>query len=326
MKVLNAGRRDILKKRAKYIEDYDAKRARYDEQQKAFQDARDNHLQNIREAVIESIGADLLKPFGDRIFVNVEHDYGSPKDYKFSISYRPNDRPARRYSGSGNLYFHGVPFEVNIRVATNRESGNNELVTAPSLNGISNISAEDYEMLIHEIALFKRIDNIDWTDLIERAHKGVQVTDYITEPYPGSKDTSLFDTQLLDYDIARTQNSDNWLLVYVRRADSFDSDPNAPFQEVHDYGWMKLVKSSPAYYYFYWLREYDGYAVRHGGGAGLLGKYTQSRVNRAMGDWNICKLKKIYFSIPNNHTIYLTPDELCSEEVDAPKTDESEQP
>lgn len=325
MNIIKAGRREIVKQRNAYVEDYTAKRTRYNEQQQAYRDAKNSHLSNIRDAIIEAIGPDLLKPFGDRIFISVDDEWSGRK-YRFTIRYSPESRDTKRYN-STNLYFRGVPFEVRIRVLTNRQSGNEELVTAPELSSISSISAEDYQMLIHEIALFKRIDNIDWTQLIDRACKGVDISEYVTEPNPGSQDTSLFDTKLLDYDIARTQNSDNWLFVYVQRAESFDVyAEGTPCPEVHDYGWMKLVKSSPAYYYFYWLREYSTYDVRHGDGIGVNGNYTLNNLEHATMSHNLCKLKKIYFSIPDNHPLYLTPDELCSREVDYPKTEQSEQP
>ena len=321
--VKSAGRRDILKQRQKYLDEYDIIRKQYDSEVQEYRTAKDNHIQSIINEVRSSIGESLLAPFGNDLTIRVESTYNGR--YYITLSYYPSNRPVKKYYSEGRHTF-GAPFNLTIQVLDvntgDSSESKRELVTAPRLGDLSYLSPEDYNTIIQEIALFKKIDNIDWRLVLDRAARGVSSEDYIKTKNPGPKSTSMFDDQLKDYDIARTKNSDSWLFVNVTRSETFDRyADNTPCPQVEGYGWMKLVKSSPAYYYFYWLNEPNDYDAGRDFGYGIRGKYTMLSIERSSSPSNVCKLKKIYFHVPKDKALYLTPEELCGDELDIPKAE-----
>lgn len=317
MRIIKSGRRDIVKQRQQYIDEYDAKKAKYDSEVSEYNRAKENHIDNIKSEVVEAIGKDLLRPFADYLKITVDKPYYNNDNYYIKLEYYPNSETSVRYNET-RYHYRGVPFSVKITILTKSDGdvSTKELVTSPNLSGIDNLTPADYDTLIQEIQLFKRIDSINWEELLDRARRGVQREDYVKSPMPGSKNTSLYDTQIQDYDIARTLKGDNWLLVKVNRSETFNAyAAGTPCPQVEGYGWMKLIKSSPAYYHFYWLNEPSDYDVRNRAGRGHTGTYTISAVQRAMSPGNVCKLKKQYFSVPGDKPTYYSTYELCSEEL-----------
>ena len=326
MKIIkNANKRDILRKRDAYLKDWQAKSDQYKKEVNEYQSVKDNYTELIKREVIDTIGINLLEPFSSGLEVKVSPSgarfhgtYTNEGEYRISITYTPDNRSSVSYTGTGSKYFKGVPFRVDIFVAERYDGDyERELVSSPTMDDVRDLKPEDYDMLIKEVELFKKLNTIDWPSILTKAKEGPKREDYVKSENPGSADTSMFENELMDAYVNKTLGKDLWLNVFVRRPDSFNPDAeNVNEPDVYRDGWMQLIKTSPAYYYFHWIR--DGY--RYTGGRGyasvvMMGEVSKRSMEYALNETH--KVKKAYFELPNRSNgkpLYLTSDEMCIED------------
>jgi len=307
--------RELYRKRKQHVDEYEAKASQYAAEVKQFEEISKTYIDNLKLEIYQTIGVQFIEPFMSNLSLEIERaSYGSDS-MLIRFKYTPASRDNIYYKNGPAIYPKGVPFELSIFVGIRNytENPDKETVVAPSLANIRNLTSEDYDILIKEIELFKRIDSLEWGDILERA-KGPKRSDYVITPRPGNLDTSMYDTPILDNIVGKTKGRDLWVLVNVTRSNSFDrfaSDVRYP--NVTGYGWLQLIKSSPAFYIFHYIPDhiYSNFNTHTSTSSkGLQGTFTQSNIDSALKQE--VKLKKLYISIPEDKPIYLSSSDLVA--------------
>lgn len=307
--------RELYRKRKQHIDEYEAKASQYATEVKQFEEISKTYIDNLKLEIYQTIGVQFIEPFMSNLSLEIKRaSYGSDS-MLIRFKYTPASRDNIYYKNGPAIYPKGVPFDLSIFIGIRSyvENPDKETVVAPNLANIRDLTSEDYDILIKEIELFKRIDSLEWGDILERA-KGPKRSDYVVTPHPGNLDTSMYDTPILDNIIGKTKGKDLWVLVNVTRSDSFDryaSDVKYP--NVTGYGWLQLIKSSPAFYIFHYIPDnlYGRFSAHTSTSSkGLQGTFTQSNIDSALRQE--VKLKKLYISIPEDKPIYLSSSDLVA--------------
>lgn len=277
MRIIKSTRlRDIQKQRRDYVNKYNNQKAQHEAETIAYDAAAAGYEDKIKFEILQTIGYPALEPFSDNLDIRVNRRYGS-KDYYITISY---SHPR-------------VPFDINIYVSTNGDD--REVVHAPSLDSRGSIQPEDYDVLLSEIELFKRIDSIQWMTLFDNAREGKpKYEDYVKTEHPGTLNLRPYTSEFLSQAIQKTKNSDEWLLLYANRGYNFNEyRSNAKDPDVNRCGWFKLVKETSTAYQFHWLQDNSYISGRS---VGMRGMYSTEAVKNA--ESKIYKFKKEVFELP----------------------------
>ena len=217
-------------------------------------------------------------------------------------------RKRRTYDYSHDLdsgYYDGFGWNLTIFLKEVDAAGTaKEVSIIPRINS-DILDSDDYEELQATYNLFKKIDTIDWEEVINHINSGVpKREDYVTELSPGILHTEQFDSLIKAYDLDRIIGKDIWISVHINREESYDRW-NSNNAGVDSDGWIRLIAATEKFYVFNWL------AKRNATRADL---YTADQVRRAKE--LTYKLKKIYIT-PDTPTEYVTSDDLIYEEVPA---------
>lgn len=313
--VFASERARLIRERNKYVADYNAKKAKYDEQIAQFKSARDNYSSDMEKFVASFLSAELEKLPGTSLKVMKEDTYRSDK-YFISITYRSSKRRefdstgkrlTYKYSDSAHKQeggeYQGVSWNFAIYLETKEQVSNNgehtqEVVVKKSPRiEISYLDSNDYEELQATYALFSKIDTIDWQTVLDHINSGVPTQDkYVSAPAPGYKDTSKWDESITNYNIKRIIGKDIWIKVYIRREESYDRY-NSNNAGVDGDGWIKVDSATDKFYIFNWLaNRYSSDDV-----------FDKNKVDSALR--HTYKLKKIYIE-PAEPIEYMSTAEL----------------
>lgn len=301
MKIVSSRLSDISRRRNAYINKYNEQKSQRQKEVSEYKSAAAGYTDKIKEEIIQAIGNILLAPFGDLLNIIINKDYHN--DYRITFKYSGT-------SSRDDYDYRGVPFSLSIRISRDGDN-EGEAITAPSLEGTRTLSPEDYSILMAEIALFQRIDSMDWKMILSNAESNEpKSSDYVKTEDPGYLDTTQFDIEYANAMIHETQDKDLWVGVYITREQSFN--PNSSYakeSDVFSFGWIRLISESPVYYFFNWLPDQGEYM-------GLQGKFAVDTVKYALRTQH--KLKKQYFGLPKDTKVhFMTSEDLCGEELES---------
>ena len=178
------------------------------------------------------------------------------------------------------------------------------------MESVKYLAPDDYTMLMAEIALFQRIDSIDWISILSDAKSNVpKREDYVKTERPGYLNVSSYNEKIADAMVRQTKGEDLWVGVYVERSDSFSPHrSNAKDPELYQFGWLNLISETKANYVFHWIsdRNYNG-----------LNSDIPSRVVKKALESSY-KLKKQYIELSTDNKIhFMTSEDLCGEDITA---------
>ena len=266
--------RDLRQQRDAIVEDYNRRKAVYDEQVGNFDTAYASHEDKVLSNIKSQLSAELKALPGVEIHVSENSDTSNggrvvDKEYGVKITYQSptyNDKTKNMlgvrnltertqvadsgwYSSSKSWGFNWILF---IRWV---EKDNRTFILKNPVIKADMIEDADYDTLAATYDLFSKISTINWVSVLEDANTGVpKKSDYVTEPYPGnSPNTSEIDKQISKSQIEDYVGEDVWVKA------NYYSTGNTRYPDKDVY--IKLVSEGPtkAYYYGYMVSRSDWY-------------------------------------------------------------------
>lgn len=310
MKIVASQRGKLLRERAKYVEDYEARKGRYDEQVNLFERDKANYASDMENYVKTFLSDELAKLPGTNVSVKTTTNRENDLEYYVFIYYSPDKGDSKKYRDRdyyhdvSSGYYNGFKWNFTIYIKTEfdgyDENGNSKYIKtlekAPVINA-NIVDATDYEALKYTYELFSKIETLDWEAIINKINSSVPERDkYVTEPNPGRMDTSSYDAAITHYTISRIIGKDIWIKVDIKREESYDRW-NSNYGGVDGWGWIQVISATEKFYTFHWLE-------------GDRAAFDVGDVARAQR--RDIKLKKIYI-YPQEPVEYATTEELTAE-------------
>ena len=318
MKIVASQRTKLIRERTKYVNDYNAKKAKYDEQVNKFETDKRNYASNMEDFLKAFLSAELQNLPGAQVRVEMSKDHHKDDpEYYVRLFNNPkvtNEDGEKRYRESdyyhdvNSGYYNGFKWTFAIYIKTEYdgydENGNRKykktLQKAPQINA-NVIDANDYDTLKYTYELFAKIETIDWESIINKINSSVPQRDnYVTEPNPGYMDTSDYDKQITHYTIARVMGKDIWVKVQINREESYDSY-NSSNPGVDGWGWIRVLSATDKFYTFNWLK-------------GDRTSFESDTVQRALR--RQIRMKKIYIK-PHEPVEYMSTEDITMTKVPA---------
>lgn len=279
MKVIVGSERGrLIRERTKYVNDFTAKKTKYNDQVLKFKAASDNYSSDMEKFIEAFVSKELSAIPGATLSVKraSENYYTSESDYYVVFKYSSERKSdSKYYSGesyhnvsSGNYRGFNWSYEIFIQTKTdshwNQETRQYDRTHTKVLQQIPRIEAnllqsDDLELMKRTYDLFAKIESIDWQAVLDRINSSVpKESDYVTEDDPGMLDTSKYDTAITDYNIARVLGKDIWIKVEIKREESYDPYSDwSPNPGVDGHGWIKVLSATPKFYTFNWMSGDD---------------------------------------------------------------------
>jgi len=325
--VVASERGRLIRERQKYVDDYNAKKAEYDTQVEQFQTASANYSTDMENFIGAFLSNELSALPGAKLSVQVsdKNSYTKENDYYIKLSYTSSKRDDSKYMqrdynhhvDSGN--YKGLSWVYNIFIRTttdshwNQETREYEYTNTNVLEKVPEIRAnllqsDDLEVLRKTYELFAKIETIDWQSVLDKINSSVpKEEDFIKSKNPGYLDTSSYDEQITNYNIARIIGKDMWIKVDIKREESYDRYSDwSTNPGVDGKGWVKVISATPKFYTFNWI-------------GGNYTTFPTSTVDKALR--RTYRMKKIYIK-PVTPIQYQSTDDLRAELE--PSLDESQ--
>lgn len=312
--IFSSERSRILREKQKYVDSYHERADRYNSQKEAYTQAYTGYADAMRDYIITFLQDELAHFPGIDIKIKQEETRGLIPTYFIRMHYTSNkrrehgsDRRRRSYDYTRDIdsgYYDGFGWNLSIflKEVDTTEGTTKEVSIIPRINS-DILDSDDYEELQATYNLFKKIDTINWEEIINNINAGVpKREDYVTELSPGILHTEQFDSLLKAYDLDRIIGKDIWISVHINREESYDRW-NSNNAGVDSDGWIRLIAATEKFYVFNWLAKRN---------ASRFDLFTVDQVRRAKE--LTYKLKKIYIT-PSAPTEYVTSDDLIYEEV-----------
>lgn len=271
--------RDLRNQRDAIVEDFNRRKAVYDEQEGNFKSAYASHEENVLRDLKSQLSNEIKSLPGVEFHV-VKNDNSSNgsavpgKEYGIKILYqskRYNDATDRLkgmrdlteqsevssyhygWSSSNDYGFNWVLF---IRWVSH--DGATFILKKPVIKA-DRIDEADYDVLAATYDLLTKISTIDWATLLENANINVPTrAEYITEPYPGNApDTTEIDKLLSKSQLEDYIGEDAWI-----KADYYATgNTRYPDKDVY----IRIVSEGPtkAYYYGYMINSWTFWSGYH---------------------------------------------------------------
>lgn len=249
---LPTSKRELLRQRQKYVENWERNRDTHAEQLQQYETATNQFYRQVSEHVAEMLQPELGQ-FNARVSVQDDRWYrGQSTSYVIQISHndeKKNSSKRLRDSHGWNSYYQGISFEVYIYFKFDRETDTISVVKEPQIaTGL--LESSDYNKLKLIYEFLVKIEGIDWeTELNNIIENSPKEENYVTTEAPGMRDTSIYDDAIKDHDILATEGTDLWIFM--------DRDCSADGRYNHSKGWMQVVSHTPKFYEFRWINCYN---------------------------------------------------------------------
>lgn len=182
MKITCNRKEDILKRKAEWEADFDAKRARHEDQYAKYDEAVEAQMAALSDEIMAQIGQTSLPLVcnANRRFRGIEVIVDCASDLS-----RHSMRAPLKWSYKAQLTAEG-----GLKTETN------------SWSGMDVTTAEDVAMLKETARVLEVLINIDWATLLQAAkEKMPKYEDMVTEPNPDYRERPNFESELREAEI-----------------------------------------------------------------------------------------------------------------------------
>lgn len=220
MKIMCASREEILKQKAEYEKQYNARKEQFEAEDRAFVEARKEFLTQVVEEIKAGLPTDL------ELFVDAELGFKGKLD-RVRIEHRPNDRDdhqALAWDWRVDIPYGGEA----IRKSTN------------SWSGLSATTSDQLDQLEKSVATLRYLQGIDWEAMFERI--GPVYTDMVKTSNPQYEAKPDFNKMLKEVEL------EDFVGKTVLLHGTINNKNGA--------GWYYIAKENPATYEVYAVREY----------------------------------------------------------------------
>lgn len=224
MKITCSKRDDILKRRAEYESDYNARTERYNQQRAKYHEAS----QQLKDAIRQTVEAGLSKFDMLEFTVKVDSSY---RDDRIGYNVRVECNENSKFADNSALSWQ---YNVNLKDngSVTRETG--------SWSGLQAVTAEQMDSLRQTVSALEYLNSVNWESLV--AVQRPDPSDYITERDPAyDPNKPDFDKELIEAELEEAIGT------------------NTLIQGLSPKGvrvWYKLLKQTPKQYEVAYVSAY----------------------------------------------------------------------